>query len=169
MRRAALLGMLTILLGAVACASPLENAVVESEHDPEADFSAYQSFEWIAPSKFADPAVAERVRVAVGQELTRKGYSKAKGAEPDFLITAHGALKEDMQLVPVYYGGARGGAMVMRQRIYNQGTLIIDVRSPKLDRVVWRGSLTDVFASRDTAVSVIEQVVAKILTRFPPQ
>jgi hypothetical protein len=153
----------------VACASP----VVEYDFDPQADFSGYTTFHWIDPSEMeADPRVAQqplvdaRIRSAVNEALTERGYRKENAPPWDFLVICHGALEDKEELIPVYSqtGAVRG----MQTYAYKEGTLVLDVYDGKSKQLVWRGSVTEAFDDEDRAIESIEKLVRSLTAKFPP-
>jgi Domain of unknown function (DUF4136) len=84
---------------------------------------------------------------AVGKALTARGLSTAAaGAEPDLLVRYYVLISTNMsaqtigQFVPASAWGLPvfSGA-TQSLRVYEQGSLILDVRAPKSRELVWRG------------------------------
>ncbi len=173
------LRFLAIVLSACATLS------VQTDFDPSASFSDYQSFSWLAglPEKTGDirvdnPLIHTRVRDAVEEELASKGYEKLSVGTPDFYIGYHLSLetKLDVRTVDAHYGyGPRGRMGVPERRYYQyeEGTLVLDVVDVKLGSLVWRGSgqrrIQEDSPTPEESRRRIHEAVAEILQRFPPQ
>ena len=174
-----------LLLLVAGCAGGLK---VNSDFDPQANFSSYRSYSWLALPRGDDARVNNslvdgRIRSAVDGELLTKGYQMTGDGNEQFHVGYHIALegKMDVDAVNTYYGygyrrwGAWGaypaGGTTTRVREYTEGTLLVDIVDARTNELVWRGSGTaevreDV--SPEQRQRNINNAVAKILETFPP-
>jgi hypothetical protein len=178
----------------VACAAALLAACatldVSSDYDPATDFAKYKTYQWLpGTSKIAgrderyDDLLDQRVRDAVGKELTAKGYQLRADGAPDFLVTYQAAVQDkiDVRVINDYYGGYgyagyygyRGGWMVPRTETYqySQGTLVIDIIDAAARRVIWHGTVqAEVNLQQDPQkrIARLNEAVHKVLEQFPP-
>jgi hypothetical protein len=164
---------------------------VNSDFDPNADFSGYRSWYWLPPSPSGDPRidndlVANRVRGAIERSLAARGYAKTSTGEGDFGVGYHGFIegKIDVQQIDRYYGYGPGwgryggyggyGGVATETYVdqYDEGTLIIDIVDNRSRKLVWRGSTSarvsedDSPAERDDRT---QRAVDAILEKFPPE
>lgn len=162
---------------------------VESDYDPQADFSGYRSWYWLPPRETGDPRidndlVAARIRRAIERTLSARGYVKTSTGEGDFGVGYHGFIqaKTDVRTIDRYYGYGRGwgmygpgyGGIATETYVdqYDEGTLIIDIVDTRSHKLVWRGS-TRGRVSDDTTPEERDEraqaAVDAILAEFPPE
>jgi hypothetical protein len=183
-------GLLSAVLVAVSvgCAT-LE---IQTEYDPRADFSGFETWVWMPrePAATGDPRLDNailhsRIRVAVEEQLALQGYRKLSSGTPDFLVTFHAALDQRLDVFTVdrsypRHGASgswgRGGGWVYssetRVREYEVGSLILDIADNHTRDLVWRGvaeaevsSRSEDQARRDER---LREAVRKMLEQFPP-
>lgn len=185
---------LIVFLTALAGCSTME---VNTDYDPQADFSNLKTFAWIdEPQKpTGDPRIDDnpflesRVHAAVDRELAAKGFVPATSGNPDFLVAYHVSLNEkrSVQHLNDYYGyGAGWGytyAGVRRPAYYSspssstyvytydEGTLILDIVKPEGRQLIWRGAARDEVRFSDKPSeegSKLNEAVQRMLKDFPP-
>lgn len=145
---------------------------VNSDYDQEYDFAKLKTFGFlkIPADASIDQLDAERLSDAVKRVMGEKGYMVSE--EPDFGVAMHFGTQTKTQIDSNsygYYGWGPGGAHVWQ---YDEGTLVIDFIDRAKNELIWRGSGTKILAdhpSVDDKVKNINDVVAEILSQFPPQ
>jgi len=160
--------------------------VVNSRHDPQADFGALHTFGWL-PRDEADPAdqmtpnenFDRRIRADIEQDLRGKGFAPAGSAAPDFLLnyrvssTPVSAVQGDPS-----FGGWGGWWMMTPgweaqfSDDYDEGALYIAVLDPDRQRMFWLGVAEARLLpsmSFDRTLERIDAAVAAILKSFPPR
>lgn len=150
---------------------------VETDFDPDVDFSRFKTYSWVTHVKqpegrmMRDPLIRKHVQRAVENELEAKGYTKYDG-EPDFLVAFHIGSKRKVDVDHYYYRYGRWGRFrghdVSVHR-YREGTLIVDIVDAGAKELVWRGWAKSVLHGRDDVAEDIEASVARIMERFPPE
>lgn len=160
---------------------------VSQDYKPGTLFSGLQTFGWgPQPEKSGDaksesPLVGVRIRQAVEETLTSKGFRK-EGAAPDFYIdyryTVHQKIESDSMQTRVgigtWGGGSFGGVGFgpgYGIDAYDEGLLYIDVIDPKTGTLLWRGKGTyraEEHAKPEETTKRVNEVVDKILAQFPP-
>ncbi|MEE9606914.1 MAG: DUF4136 domain-containing protein [Myxococcota bacterium] len=179
MPRAHRLAILLSLAFGAACAS----LGVEVDYDPEEDFSAYSTFAWLpgrAPQtgdyRVDNPLIDARIRKAVEDNLTAKGFVKRTDRRPDFYVKYFLAIEKKLDVYTVNRGyvdhwGYRISVPETRVREYEEGTLVIDIADAREKELVWRGvgkgRLREQPTPEQTTRSV-DDAVAAILKDFPP-
>lgn len=186
-------GFLVALFAVVltACSS----VQVSTDYDKNADFSRLKTFNWIPEADqiehnnalLNNRIMAERVRVAVNQQLALQGFTVAP--EPDFYISYNITTekKTDIRTYDNYGGygpswgwgfgyGHRGMAVSAHTETrvdeYQKGSLIIDVIDPQNRELIWRGVGSKRLPESTDAASMdklVAEVVASILVKFPPK
>jgi hypothetical protein len=114
--------------------------------------------------------------------LAAKGYQKITSGTPDFWIGYQAAIQQKVSVMTLNnyygYGPTRGLSSIDTWNpetiatTYDEGTLVLDIADPKTNRPLWRGSAEGVVAEDRTPEQReqrINEAVAKILAKFPPQ
>ena len=161
----------------VACASP------DISVDERADLSRYRTWSWLpgkarfveAHNAAAVPALEGDLARLVERALALRGFERVEG-EPDLRVGA--MLVVRLEHETVYETGAvehlsslhhspsfEVQATVPRTQVYERARLALFVADPKLDRLVWQGTLEDRF--RDEFAPHLEGSVEALLQRFP--
>jgi hypothetical protein len=173
MKRTALL---IAALALAACAS----YHVATDHDPKVDFGKLHVYSWAPRPKPADPVVentlvVNRIRDAVDRELAAKGFRRADGGAPDFVVDFATAFRQrvDVWTWPTWchghFGhGFGGGGHDVDVVDYVQGTLYVGVIDPATNDLLWRGSATSVVDDESGSAKRIDEAVKALFADFPP-
>ena len=149
--------------------------------DEKVDFSSYKTFAFDKDGA-RNPFVNTLIVEAVERELISRGLTKAT-VEPDLKVVYLAATVPNLQVqnVPFYhvvnpaYSGMVGSS-TMNMWDVTTGTLVIDLLDRKSDRVVFRGTITDVLQRAPSAdlkadakivSKPINKGVAKIFKKYP--
>lgn len=149
--------------------------------DETVDFSNYKTFTFDKEGA-RNPYVNMLIVEAVERELTLRGLTKVN-IDPDLKVVYLAATVPNLQVqhVPFYhvvnpaYSGMVGSA-TMNMWDVTTGTLVIDLFERKSDRVVFRGTITDVLQRAPSAdlkadakivSKPIKKGVAKIFKKYP--
>jgi hypothetical protein len=150
-------------------------------HDENVDFSKYKTFafdEGSARNPFVNTIIIE----ALERELTARGLTKV-ATDPDLRVAYVAATVPNMQVanVPFYhvvnpaYSGMVGSSHMQVWDV-TTGTLVIDLWDHKADRVVFRGTVTEVLqraASADPRADAkmvskpINKGIEKVFKKYP--
>jgi Domain of unknown function (DUF4136) len=174
------------LFGVIVLASTLFCTVAQAQKtsagfDSNANFSSYKTFAF-DKSGARNPFVNQMIVDAVERELTARGLTKV-AADPDLLVVYLAASGPSLQVasVPFYqvvnptYSGMVGGRSMATWDV-TTGTLVVDLFDRKADRIVFRGSASDVLQrapSADLAADAkvvskpISKGIAKIFKKYP--
>lgn len=163
---AAVLPAAALLLG--GCST----VAVSTDWDRSVDFSGYRTFRWAPTKESKDMRRAEgslldtRIRRAVAETLTAKGFAASEGAADLLLVyRVSSRNRTDVYRASTY---RRPFGRVVDVHQYREGTLVLMIVDPQLDQVIWEGVGTDAI-DRDDQGEKIPQIVAKILEEFPPR
>jgi hypothetical protein len=145
--------LLLSLLALVACSS---GPTIQSDYDPEVDFSKYKTFGFFAPLSIEGNSYStlfgEQFRTSIGREMTSRGYHESPNA--DLMINVSANLQDktkvtqttDPMMSSGYYGYRRGyydpwGGYGTTTHVsqYTEGTINVDLVDMNLKRMVWEG------------------------------
>ena len=149
--------------------------------DEKVDFSNFKTFAFDKDGA-RNPYVNTLIVQAIERELTSRGLTKVT-ADPDLKVAYLAATVPNLQVqsVPFYhvvnpaYSGMVGSA-TMNMWDVTTGTLVIDLWDRKTDRVVFRGTITDVLQRAPSAdlkadakivSKPINKGVGKIFKKYP--
>jgi hypothetical protein len=167
---------------------------VSQDYDLSTNFNTYRTFAW-APEptqKSGDvlidsPFMDRRIRNAIETTLESKGYPKAAGGRPDFLVTYQLVVKTQVEIDTVgpafgwgvypygywgypypYWGGIDYTTFINQ---YEVGTLLVDFTDAKTHQLFWRGIGSRRIYQQSTPEKSTERVnrtVGEILAQYPP-
>ena len=138
------------------CASGLS---VRSDEDPNADFSAYATWNFFdqlgIEGGYNSPVYGEHFRAAIGREMEQRGYRPS--GDPDLLVNVTIQADEKVRVTAYtdpylsgsyysrpggpYYGSAVGVGIGVSSRATRttQASVFIDLVDNSRDRMVWQG------------------------------
>jgi len=138
----------------------MEAAKVKAQSDPKFDFSRLKTWSWnpsgpgdvkvwVSADSKSEPVKRRYEPVimqAVEDELARRGFTRASGAQPDFnvtyyaLVTVGSATQQMGQFLPAVtqWGLPPFAPQTTSLTVYPQGSLVLDIASPDPSNVVWR-------------------------------
>jgi hypothetical protein len=174
--------MTRVLLLLPLLAAGCSSIRTSTDFDPAADFTRLKTWAFF-PSRSAAPADARvsslvdaRIRAAVEAELGERGYTQVKES-PDFYVAHQTAVGQRVEVDPntvvVGYGWNRGSVGVANSnvRVYDEGTLVVDVIEPKANKLLWRGVAKGTVhenASPEDREARIRDAVKQLIDQFPP-
>ncbi len=167
---------------------------VSQDYDLSTNFNAYRTFAWAPePTQKSDdvlidsPFMDRRIRNAIETTLESKGYQKAAGGRPDFLVTYQLVVKTQVEIDTVgpafgwgvypygywgypypYWGGIDYTTFINQ---YEVGTLLVDFTDAKTHQLFWRGIGSRRIYQQSTPEKSTERVnrtVGEILAQYPP-
>ena len=168
------------VVGLVLC-SVVQAQKTSAAFDEKVDFSNYKTFAFDQKGA-RNPYVNALIVEAIERELTSRGLTKMD-ADSDLKVVYLAATVPNLQVqnVPFYhvvnpaYSGMVGSA-TMNMWDVTTGTLVIDLWDRKSDRVVFRGTITDVLQRAPSAdlkadakivTKPINKGVAKVFKKYP--
>jgi Domain of unknown function (DUF4136) len=186
---------LTVLsLVALATLSLTARVKVQSDFDPNADFSKLKVWAWpsggpgqmkMALTKDDDPEVLRKrfepvIVAAVEDALAKKGFQKASAGQPaDFLVAYFGllSLNTSAQVMGQFLPGTMEWGIppfegrTQSLKIYEQGSLVLDAMTPE-SKPMWRGiARAEVHRERPDAErdKNLRAAVNDLVKEFPPK
>jgi hypothetical protein len=153
---------------------------VSADFDPSVDLSQYHTYDWEAPDALPvgdprldnNPFFDARVRAAVDSQLAAKGLRKSS-ASPDLTIHYHASVQEQVDVYSVdrAHGYTSEYGEGTEVRVYEKGTLVIDIAEAETKRMVWRGwAQSDIEGVIDRPPELekrIREAVDQMFERFP--
>lgn len=166
--------LLLSVLSAAALAAGCSPISVSTDFDPEASYDRMKTFDW-APQKDHGPRDAmmmneimdRRIQRAIERELEAKGYRRAEGRRPDFLVAFQYSIDQRIEVHDYGYGWRRGW-MGRQVYTYREGTLLVDIVDREENQLIWRGRAEGAINDPDQAEEKIAQAVKKLMERYPP-
>ncbi len=172
--------LMTLLLVGVAVTAW---AKVITDHDPDADFSAYLTYAWMPREHSVETQLPEHLLIRlqrVSEEvLATKGFEPAPAPpQTDFLLTYYLSLDSKLKIDYVAYGasspwgyGYWGGYSYgyAQAREYAEGTLVLDIVDARTHQLVWTGRLEKTIQSANPPGDRVERAIKKLLKDFPPK
>lgn len=186
--------LLSVLAVALLTMPSAARVKVETGHDPAADFTKLRVWAWpsdgpgqvkMALTKDDDPEPTRKrfeptVMAAVEEMLGKKGFRKAgPGEAPDFLVAYFALISVNTsgqtlgQFLPgtVSWGLPPFDAVATSLKIYEQGSLVLDVMAPDR-KPMWRGvARAEVHRDRPDAERSkrIREAIGDLVAKFPPK
>jgi hypothetical protein len=160
------------------------------DFDPGINFADYETYTWAQPSqdmgpnpRGVDQITERRFVAAVDEQMAAKGYRKIERGEPDIVVNFVVTTKENVNYTTTHtgwgygggwYGGMGAGMSTSHTTAteWTEGTLILDMYDADDKELVWRGTATGTVKenlSPEERSKRINEVVAKMLERYPPQ
>ncbi len=156
---------------------------INTVYDEMVLFSDYKTFCWFENCQFTidgpiylkrDSVLIESFRVAIVQELERKGYAYTRNS-PDFLVHLRIIVEEREGIIgSPYQQYAFDGEFPLDiwsniPYTYLKGSLIIDIADADESKMVWRSDVVEYMNIKsDLAGSRLKRGVRKALKKFPP-
>lgn len=171
------LSILTVVALMAGCAT----VNIRSEHDPNADFAKYKTFNFpLNVDDFAanvirtNPFLHKEMLRILEETMVAKGFVKTTN-KPDLFVVYHVTTAKKTS-VSTYTGGYYGwgyhgwgvGYTDVRVDQYTEGTLIIDLVDADEEELVWRGWATGTLEDRPN-YDRLRDVVKGMLAEFPPR
>jgi hypothetical protein len=178
----------------LAVAPLIAGMKVKVENDKEFDFEGLKTYAWrldgANPVKILENSLdkPEEVRknlepivlAAVDGELAKKGFKRVESGQPDLYLDYYVLVGPNAQ--SQYHGQFVGGVpawglpdfamSTSAIKIYEQGSLIIDLVSIAQKHTVWRGSAAteiDRRRTREERTAIINEAARKMFEKFPPK
>jgi hypothetical protein len=181
-----------LLVLAAACATTW---TVDKYEAPEADLANRRTYAWkggeIGLPNDVDPALLARadqaVRVAVENELARKGYTPAEAGSADMLVSYQVAGQRRFVISNDRPVGASAATEAMtpgrspappsssqqlpREQTVRDGTVIVFIDDPATKRLIWRGLINAEtrVATNEGAIEQAAGMARQIASELPPR
>lgn len=151
---------------------------VSTDHDKAVTFSGLKTYSWLrAPQKLRDDprvdweVLDSRVKSAVDEVLSAKGFSRLTSGEPDFLVVYNVTLDKKVIATTLdsTYAATRPPGWASFD--YEEGTLILNILETDTRKLMWQGRAQDevsFVANPEKKKEQISKAVRLMLENFPP-
>ncbi len=181
--------MVTVTSAAVLAAVSCSTTSIQSDRDDQADFGSYSTFTWFnAPDTDTQPTagpsqiVDGRIRSALAENLTTKGYTQAAPGAADLQVAYYTSLSSQLRVDNAGWGYGWGygpswgfgytywpGWNMTTVSTYLEGTIIVDVIDRAKNQLVWRGVATSALSKESSSEEKINSTLTRVLADFPPR
>jgi hypothetical protein len=180
-----------LLILVAACATTW---TVDKYEAPEAGLANRRTYAWkggeIGLPNDVDPALLARadqaVRVAVENELARKGYTPAEAGSADMLVSYQvagqrrfvisddrpvGASAATEAMTPGSSPAPPPSSQLPREQTVRDGTVIVFIDDPATKRLIWRGLINAEtrVATNEGAIEQAASMARQIASELPPR
>lgn len=177
---------LLILISFISACSGIR---VEQDYSEKTDFSRLRYYAWQSDKQKASGDVRvdssllnNRIREAIDDSLSAKGYRKTSRKQADFLVAYHYVIREKDENNRVRTGfsigtGSRGSfggihlGMGGGDREQDESELTIDLINPADGQIIWRGVAGRKLVHQSDPskrTARINETVRAVLKKFPP-
>ena len=175
--------MAMALIAAVAGCSTLQTSY---DFDRGANFSGLHTYRWVQPIDAKVDSISDtRIKNAVNNTLTSKGYSEKLSGDVDFLVGYRKKIEHKKELVTTAttysypYSYYRGYYPVYwttdwqtREFQWDEGTLVLDILDGGGKSVIWQGHAQaelDHSRTPQQREQLVNMAVNQMLAGFPPK
>jgi hypothetical protein len=151
---------------------------VNTDYDKSLTFSGLKTYFWLpAPRKLRDDprvdleALDSRVKSAVDEVLSEKGFSRLTSGEPDFLVVYNVTLDRKVIATTLDSTHAATRPPGWASFDYEEGTLILNILKADTRKLMWQGRAQDevsFVANPEKRKEQINKAVRLMLEDFPP-
>jgi hypothetical protein len=147
----------------------------EVEHDPQADFTTFKTFQWKDTQVPADNAsVHTSVTWYVERELEKKGLRKSADEKPDLLLRYYTLAKQTVKGVPSQStsdgpGGPSTRSTNVDFRKELQGILVLEIQRAADEKVVWKATTPWGVVDKAQLDAEVDKAVHLLLAEYPPE
>ena len=146
---------------------------VQIDYDRRIDFSQYKTYKYIKKgkseqtSKFQNDLNRKRFALSIEKELSDKGYQQITDTRADFKVVYHLRFQKKLDVSTYgyrywpYYGTTE---RYIQTKVYQEGSLIIDIIDQNENQLAWRGSAEGVLNEGDDADELIR---LSLIPSFP--
>lgn len=159
-----------VLIGALPALGVAQK--VTMEFDQATDFSAFHTF-FVNPGQLnsRNPSlnndlVRKKIQNEIRRRLTQKGLTEVTSGPRDLNVRfSLGSARR--REVDVYPGGWWGPRRVVTG--YTKGTLVIDLRNPQEQALVWRAIASEEKSDAAHIEGKLDDMVRKAFDKYPPK
>src|SRR5262245_47722833 len=146
---------------------------VTADYDHDINFYKYKTYMWIREPDTDEPFMKERIMAAVNAQLRIKGL-RAVSDGADLAIGA-GFVTEEKRAWETYYSDSGGwgwggsGWSTTTEKIYQVGTLTVDLFDAQTKKLIWQGVVVDTVSRKpEKRTRDNDKGIEKMFKYFPP-
>lgn len=183
-------GFLTLLFAIFCLSGCATKPRVSTDYDASYNFAALKLFTVKSAKQdtkeniLISPFTLSHIHSLVNSELAKRYQSAGESSASDFYVTYHVVMEEKLepsaydQMYGFGYRGYRYPSSIFYRphldggvRVYNQGSLIIDMVDAKTQQPIWRG-ISEKRLGRGSSPQqqreILTSAVLEVLAQFPP-
>ena len=185
-------GFASFVFAAILLSGCATKPYVSTDYEAGYNFAALKSFAIKSPKQdlkeniLISPFTLSHIHTLVNSELARRYQSVGENANPDFYVTYNVIMEEKLDPgtydsmygfgywgggyrypSPLFYHPPLGGGV----RVYNQGSLIVDMVDAKTQQPIWRGvseKRLNKGLNPQKQREILTSAVMEVLAQFPP-
>ena len=185
-------GFLSLLVAVLCLTSCATKPYVSTDYEASYNFAALKSFAVKSAKQdtkeniLISPFTLSHIHSLVNSELAKRYQSVGETTTPDFYVTYYVVMEEkldpraydDMYAMGFWGRGYRYPSSIFYRpplgggvRVYNQGSLIIDMVDAKTQQPIWRGvseKRLNKGLSPQKQREILTSAVLEVLAQFPP-
>jgi len=168
--------ILTLVLMILASA-PLYAQKVTYDWDKDVDFSPYRTYKWaeVSGGRASNQLTHERIIGDINVQLQAKNLTLSTEDEADLYVTYQVITDKSGQVTSFNPDGqwrpglgSSGNPSKPTAGTSAKGSLIIDIYDHKMKKLIWRGTVSGAFESREEVNYKVSKGLSKLFTYFPP-
>ncbi len=165
--------ILYLMIFSMSCSS-FSSVKVNSEYDPEIDFSALQSYDWFpVPGKNVRYGlIIKQIKNEMNMQLKVRGFKKVS-TNPNFFIALHGGTQSRLGFTEWQYLDEYYEQYALKRRLdsiqYADDTFIIDFIDTKTKILIYRAIVTayiSIEPTQEKREEKIREAIAKVLENY---
>lgn len=185
------IGLFSLLIAVISLSGCATKPYVATDYEAGYNFAALKSFSVKTAKQdtkeniLISPFTLNHIHALVNTELSKRYQSVSEASAPDFYVTYHVVMEEKLEpnAYDQMYGFGFWGrgyrypsSMFYRPldsgvRVYNQGSLIIDMVDAKTQQPIWRGvseKRLNKGYNPQKQREILTTAVLEVLAQFPP-
>ncbi len=155
------------------------------DKEPNIQLNKFKTFGWnevkdnTGHTYYNKKAIDKTLQTAIDKSFSKKGYKVVPEEMADFFIDYHIYIEEDYYeetYCPTGFYGDSGYSPNLfpgprcevpeRVRVFDSGTLVLDIIDKQTGQLVWRGNSFDVIDNPLSAPKILERRAKQIVNRF---
>jgi uncharacterized protein DUF4136 len=151
---------------------------VSIDYDEFHDFSKYFTYNIVKPKKNTDQNSIyfnelnqRRFVNSIDKYLGPKGFERPDNDQIDFYVVVHLRFDKKLDITSYgykYYPFSGYQERYIQARVYQKGSIILDIVDKANYYLVWRAVTEGVLNESDKPDKVIDKTIGKMLKNFPP-
>jgi hypothetical protein len=151
---------------------------VAYDWDKDMDFSPYRTYKWVEVSagRASNQLTHERITSDVDVQLQAKNLKKTMDANADLYVSYQVITEKNGKITSFNPDGqwqpglgSSGDSSKPPAGTTVKGALVIDLYDQKMKKLIWRGTVTGAFESRQGVNYMIDKGLSKLFSYYPPR
>ena len=156
--------------------APLYAQKVSFDWDKDVDFSHYQTYKWIDEGRqAANASTGERIVGGINIQLQAKNLTLTTTDKADLYVAYQAITANSGQVTSFNPDGqwqasltSTGQPSKTKPGSPVKGTLVVDIYDHNMKKLIWRGTISGAFESRQQVNYMVGKGLSQLFTKFPP-